>query len=290
LFSVLLLLLEGTIPNTVLDLTMADTAAAPAPTSEAPRGFGRRREGDRPQRDGDRRGPRPPRRGKEEEKKWTPLTKLGRLVRDGKISSLEEIYTNSLPVKEAPIVDYFLGSKLKEEVMKVMPVQKQTRAGQRTRFKAVVVIGDRNGHVGLGVKTASEVANAMKGATINAKLHLVPVRRGYWGNRLGLPHTVPTKVTGKCGSVVVRLVPAPRGTGLVAAPAPKKVLELAGIQDVYTSASGHTRTMGNFVRATFNACRATYGFLTPDQWKQREVGKVPYAEYAAFLAQTEKRR
>ena len=58
---------------------------------------------------------------------------------------------------------------------------------------------------------------------MHAKLNLVPVRRGYWGNKIGNPHTIPTKVTGSSGSVRIRLVPAPRGTGLVAAPASKKV-------------------------------------------------------------------
>ena len=57
-----------------------------------------------------------------------------------------------------------------------------------------------------------------------AKLSIIPVRRGYWGNKIGLPHTLPMKVTGKCGSVRVRLIPAPRGTGIVAAPASKKIL------------------------------------------------------------------
>jgi len=61
-----------------------------------------------------------------------------------------------------------------------MSVQKQTAAGQRTRFKAFVVVGDQNGHVGLGVKCAKEVANAVEGATVQAKLAVVPVRRGYW--------------------------------------------------------------------------------------------------------------
>merc|ERR1712126_209184 len=98
-----------------------------------------------------------------------------------------------------------------------MPVQKQTRAGQRTRFKAFVAIGDYDGHVGLGVKCAKEVATAIRGAIIQAKLSIIPVRRGYWGNKLGKPHTVPCKVTGKCGSVTVRLIPAPRGTSIVAA-------------------------------------------------------------------------
>ena len=77
----------------------------------------------------------------------------------GKIKSLEQIYLFSMPVKEYQIVEAFLGSALKDEVMKIMPVQKQTRAGQRTRFKAFVVVGDHAGHVGLGVKCAKEVSD-----------------------------------------------------------------------------------------------------------------------------------
>ena len=127
------------------------------------RGFGR---GDRGRggRRGDRRGRRP--RGEKEEEAWVPVTKLGRLVKENKIKSIEHIYLFSLP----------------------------TRAGQRTRFKAFVVVGDSNGHIGLGVKCAKEVATAIRGAIIMAKLSVIPVRRGYWGNKIGEPHTVPTKV------------------------------------------------------------------------------------------------
>ncbi|KAI8010269.1 40S ribosomal protein S2-4 [Camellia lanceoleosa] len=105
-----------------------------------------------------------------------------------------------------------------------MPVQKQTRTGQQTRFKAFVVVGDSNGHVGLGVKCSKEVATAIRGVIILTKLSVIPMRRGYWGNKIGKPHTVSCKVTGKCGSVTVRMVSAPRGTGIVAARVPKKVL------------------------------------------------------------------
>ncbi|GBO07170.1 40S ribosomal protein S2 [Araneus ventricosus] len=167
-----------------------------------------------------------------------------------------------------------------------MPVQKQTRAGQRTRFKAIVAMGDHNGHVGLGVKCSKEVATAIRGAIMLAKLTIIPVRRGYWGNKIGSPHTVPCKVTGKCGSVVMRLIPAPRGTGIVSAPVPKKLLTMAGIEDCYTSARGSTATLGNFAKATYLAIQKTYSYLTPDLWKEQALVKSPYQEYSDYLMMT----
>ncbi|CAD7690432.1 unnamed protein product [Nyctereutes procyonoides] len=188
-----------------------------------------------------------------------------------------------------PIIDFFLGASLKDGVLKIMPVQKQTRAGQRTRFKAFVAIRDYNGHVDLGVKCSMEVATAIRGAIILAKLSIVPVRRGYWGNKIGKPHTVPCKVTGRCGSVLVRLIPAPRGTGIVSAPVPKKLRMMAGIDDCYTSARGCTATLGNFAKATFDAISKTYSYLTPDLWKETVFTKSPYQEFTDHLVKTHTR-
>merc|ERR1712048_1019870 len=151
-------------------------------------------------------------------------------------------------------------------VMQIHPVQKMTSAGQRNRFVCHVLVGDHNGHIGLGSKCANEVATAIRGGIIAAKMALIPVRRGYWGGKIGQPHTVPMKVTGKCGSVSVRLIPAPRGSSVVGSPALKKMMAFAGIQDVFSCSCGHTRTKGNFMKATFEALRATYTFITPDQW------------------------
>merc|ERR1719230_592931 len=244
------------------------------------RGFGGRGRG---------RGGGPGGRGGPRKDDWIPKTKLGRLVNHNHIESLEEIYAHAIPIKEAEIVESLIAKKkdtrteLSDEVMKIISVQKQTKAGQRTRFKAIVAIGDHNGHVGLGIKVAKEVQIAIKGALVAAKLQLIPVRRGYWGNKIGHVHTVPGKVTGKCASVRVKLVPAPRGTGIVGAPVSKKMLTFAGIEDCYTSTSGHTRTAENFLKATFYALQKTYQYLSPDLWPKTLSVESHYAKHAGWL-------
>ncbi|XP_062029480.1 small ribosomal subunit protein uS5w-like isoform X2 [Rosa rugosa] len=112
-------------------------------------------------------------------------------------------------------------------------------------FKVFVVVGDSKSHVGLGIKCSKEVATAIRGAIIVAKLWVIPVRRGY---KIGKPHTMHCKVTGKCGSVIVGMVLAPRGSGIMVARVPKKVFQFAGIDDVFTSSKGSTKTLETLSR------------------------------------------
>lgn len=238
--------------------------------------FEKKREGGAP-----RRG-----RGGQEREQWVPSTKLGRLVQAKKIKSIDDIFVFSLPIKEVQIIDaFFPQDKLKDAVMKIASVQKCSAAGQTTRFKAWVVVGDSAGHVGVGVRVSNEAAGAIRGAMTSAKLNLIPIRLGYWGSKVGAPHTVPCKVAGKCGSVRFRMIPAPRGTGLVASKVPKKVLTLAGVQDVYTSSFGCTRTVGNYVFAIKQALEQTYTIMTPESWKKVTFKQSPYEQFSSFLAQ-----
>ncbi|XP_033085297.1 40S ribosomal protein S2-like [Trachypithecus francoisi] len=227
--------------------------------------------------------------GKAKYKEWMTVTKLDHLVKDMKIKSLEEIYLFSLPIKESEIIDFFPGATLKDKVLKIRLVQKKTHASQRTRFMAFVATGDYNGHVSLSVKCSKEVVTAIHGAIILTKLSIVPGCRGYWGNKISKPHTLPCKVTGCCGSVLVFLIPVPRGTGIVLAPVPKKLLMMTGIDDYYISARGCTATLGNFAKATFDAISKTYSYLSPNPWKETIFTKSPYQAYTDHFVKTHTR-
>ncbi|MBA0689328.1 hypothetical protein Goari_007062 [Gossypium aridum] len=84
------------------------------------------------------------------------------------------------------------------------------------------------------------------------------------------------------------MVPAPRGAGIVVARVPKKVLQFAGIEDVFTSSRGCTKTLGNFVKATFECLLKGYGFLTPDFWKETHFTRSPFQEYSDLLGKLAK--
>ena len=127
-------------------------------------------------------------------------------------------------------------------------------------FSSFLAIGDYNGHLGLGVWVSREVAPAIYEATKRAKLSIAPIQRGYWSGYSERPvkaHTVPCKLTGQYGSVLVRLLPAPPRVGIVATPVPKILIEMAGIEDCYLSIRGSTGSTGDLAQAVNIALRGS---------------------------------
>lgn len=191
-----------------------------------------------------------------EQEEWIPLTGLGKQVAAGEISGLDEVLESGRPIKEPQIVDYFLPD-LEDDVLDINMVQRMTDSGRRVKFRCVVVVGNRNGYIGFGQGKDVQVGNAIKKAIDNAKINIIKVKRGCgsWECGCGEGHSLPFRVTGKAGSVTVTLMPAPQGIGLVTGDIGKKVLELAGVKDIWSSAGGQTRTTINYAKATFNALR-----------------------------------
>jgi small subunit ribosomal protein S5 len=198
---------------------------------------------------------------------WVPKTKVGRMVQSGQIVSLEDIFTQGLKIKEPEIIDVLLPG-LRQEVLGIGFVQKHTAAGEKSRFKAIVAVGNGTGFLGVGGGKARQVRSAIDKATINAKLNVVPIRRGCgsWECRCGQPHSVPFKVKGKCGSVGLEIIPGPRGLGLVGGETPKTILTLAGVKDCWTRSFGSTSTLGSMAYAVYESLRSTYRMVTPQDW------------------------
>ncbi|RLE72313.1 MAG: 30S ribosomal protein S5 [Thermoprotei archaeon] len=198
---------------------------------------------------------------------WSPKTRLGTMVKQGKITSIEQIFANNLPIKEIEIIDVLIPD-LKYEVLSFNLVQKQTDAGETSRFQVLVAVGNMNGYIGIGLGKAKQVREAIENAVKTAKLNIIPVRRGCgsWECGCGLPHSLPFKDIGKSGHTIVEILPAPRGIGLVAGEKAKILLRLAGIQDAWTRSRGNTQTTINFIKAVFNALKKTYSIKTISEW------------------------
>ena len=204
------------------------------------------------------RNPEKARARREEEKQkeleeWIPRTALGKKVLNGEIKSLEEILESSTPILEPQIADYL--ASLEEKTIDVQKTTRVVRAGRKFSFRVSVLVGNRNGIVGIGTAKDKEKWPAVKKAARNAKLNLVLVKRGCgsWQCPCSDPHSVPFKVKGKNASVRVTLFPAPKGIGLVAGDNIKPVLGFAGIKDVWSKTRGATDTTLNFARACIDA-------------------------------------
>ncbi|MDI6916321.1 MAG: 30S ribosomal protein S5 [Thermoplasmatales archaeon] len=191
---------------------------------------------------------------------WTPKTLLGKMVKEGKITAMTHALESKMPMREPEIVDVLLPN-LEDQVLDVKMVQRMTDSGRRVKFRITVVVGNSNGFIGLGQMKGTEVGPTIRKAIDNAKLNIIQVRRGCgsWECGCWQPHSVPFEVTGRSGSTVVTLKPAPRGVSLAAGETAKHILRLAGIKDVWVATKGQTRTTINFAKATFDALRKTAG-------------------------------
>jgi small subunit ribosomal protein S5 len=200
------------------------------------------------------------RRYEEEPKVWKPKTRLGLLVSTGKVTTLNEVFENGWKIKEPEIVKTLL-PEIKSEVVNAGIVQKQTDAGELTRFVAIVAVGDGAGWFGVGRGKASQMRLAIEKATSNALLNIIPVKIGCgsWECKCGRTHSIPFRTSGKGGSVKVELIPGPRGLGLVAGETIRNLLALAGIEDVWTRTYGSTSTASSVAYAVYDALKKVHG-------------------------------
>lgn len=234
-------------------------------TKEA--GAGIKRKFRRPRRRGDYSAERE----KERLEKWIPKTKLGNKVLKGEFKTIDDVLKSGDLILEPEIVD-FLVPDLKNEVIYVggspgkgggirRTATKRTvrmhKSGRRFKLTSVIAVGNGDGVVGIAKASAKEHRNALEKALDQAKMNMIKVKTGCgsWECGCGGGHSIPFHVKARVGSVEVSLLPAPKGVGVVAAAAAKKIIKLTGIKDIWVKTRGQTNTRGNLVFATFEALK-----------------------------------
>lgn len=201
---------------------------------------------------------------------WRPKTEVGKKVKSGEIKNIDEILGSGQKILEPEIVDTLL--KTESELLLIgqakgkfgggqrrvfRQTQKKTREGNKPKFATMAVVGDKNGHVGIGFGKSKETVPAREKAFAQAKTNMMMIRRGSgsWEDDSKHPHSIPFAVEGKCGSYTIRLMPAPNGKGLICDKEVAKVLRLAGIQNVWSKSFGQTKNKINVLKATVKALR-----------------------------------
>ncbi|MBI2138501.1 30S ribosomal protein S5, partial [Candidatus Woesearchaeota archaeon] len=206
-------------------------------------------------------------------------TGLGKKVKAGEITSIEEILDKGYKILEAEIVDalvpglatelLFIGqSKGKfgggqRRVFK--QTQKKTAEGNKPHFAAMCIVGNLDGYLGIGYGKSKETVPSREKAMRNAKIHIMKMRRGCgsWQCGCGQPHSIPCKIQGRCGSCRITLMPAPKGAGLKIERECAKVLKLVGIKDIWSITNGQTRTKTNMIAACIEALKKLVAMKIP---------------------------
>ncbi|MBS3134370.1 30S ribosomal protein S5 [Candidatus Woesearchaeota archaeon] len=201
---------------------------------------------------------------------WVPKTELGRRVKKGEIKNINDLTNMGKKILEPEIVDYLVND-LESEIIAIgqskgkfgggkrsiwRQTQKKTCEGNKPKFATLTAIGNRQGIVGVGMGKSKETMPAKEKSLRNAKLDIISIKRGCgsWSCYCKTQHSIPFTVTGKCGSTRIKLMPAPKGTGLKMDSEPQKILQLAGITDIYSDAR-NTTTKINLIYALFGALK-----------------------------------
>jgi len=202
---------------------------------------------------------------------WNPKTSLGKKVKSGEVNDINYVLDNGIKILESEIVDVLVPDLETELLMAgqskgkfgggkrriFRQTQKKTSEGNKPHFATIAVVGNRNGYIGIGYGKSKETVPAREKAIRNAKLNLFKIRRGCgsWQCNCKHPHSIPFGVKGKCGSVKVELMPAPKGSGLKVEKECQKILTLAGIKDIWSRAEGQTRSKINHIYACEKALK-----------------------------------
>lgn len=226
---------------------------------------------------------------------WVPRTKLGKDIAEGKITDIDYLFSNGIKITEPGIVDTLVknlnneiiligGSAGKGGGIRRTPSKRTTRmhkSGRRYRISVMVIIGNGNGYVGLGLAKGivGMHREVLKKSLNRAKLNLIPVMRGCgsWECNCGGNHSIPFNIRGKEGSVKVELISAPKGIGLCVSDEVKKMMRLAGIKDIWCKARGQTRSRINLLKACFNALRKLNTFKVKSEYEKAvglKIGRV----------------
>lgn len=207
---------------------------------------------------------------------WTPKTDIGKRVKSGEIADIDTILDSGKVILEDQIVDVLLPG-VENELLMIgqskgkfgggarrifRQTQKKTPEGNKPSFGCIAVVGNENGYVGVGVGKSKDTVPAREKAIRKAKLNIFKIRRGTgsWEDATAIPHSIPFKVEGKCGSVRVVLMPAPLGKGLIIESECAKILRLAGIKNVYSKTFGKTTSKQNLIAACVDALKKLNAF------------------------------
>ncbi len=202
---------------------------------------------------------------------WNPKTRIGLKVKSGEINDINQIIDIGSGIKEPEIVDALI-PELKTELLLIgqskgkfgggqrrvfKQTQKKTQEGNKPKFATIAAVGNMNGYFGIGYGKSKETVPAREKAIRNAKIKIMKIRRGCgsWQCNCKEPHSIPFKVEGKCSSSEIKLIPAPKGTGLRVEKECKKILSLAGIKDVWSKTYGQTKTKINLIYACIEALK-----------------------------------